>query len=435
MNIETYKYDVVILGGGAAGLAAAAALGYGSRKKLKAAIIEKEPKLGKKLLATGNGRCNLTNVNISSELYNADSRQFINDMLKVVSAEKLTEIFRSMGLLCRADSEGRVYPYSNRASSVLGVLTLWIQKNGIDVFCGTAADGVAALGGGYKIKCGDKQFIAKKLIMSTGGAVQPALGSDGSSYKFADMLGLKCTKVFPSLAPVKVNDKELKLLKGVRAKALVKLEADGRIEGSEYGEVQFNENNISGICVFQLSRMVNEYFSLKTVCGKRCAGIGLYIDLAPEYTREQIYEQMQIRSELFPKASVLELASGIVHERICEYIIKKCGIDPRAKLSEISKREKTKAAAMIKSLEFTPSERSDETAAQVTAGGISIGEVDKVFMSKKHNGLYVVGEALNADGKCGGCNLHFAFASGFISGRNAASAFGPNSARHSPHQK
>ncbi len=415
--METYKYDVVILGAGSAGLAAAYAVGRYSSKKIKIALIEKELKPGKKLLATGNGRCNLTNINMSSAYYNETAREFLDKLIERMNPQKLIDEFSSMGLLCRIDSEGRVYPYSNRATTVLDIFSLWIKKNGADVFCGTKANEVTAIGGGYKINCGDKMFIAKKLILSTGGAVQPNLGSDGSSYRFAKQIGLKCSNIFPSLVPISVSDKNIKILKGVRAKARVKLKADGKIIAEEYGEVQFNEKNISGICIFQLSRYVNEWFVNKTISGTRFNDILIEIDLIPEYSHNDILQIIDNRIKLFPGILAKEMTNGVVHEKLGEYITKKIGIRPETKLSEITSKEKHMTADMLKSLTFKPTSPSDLNAAQVTAGGIAIDEIDGTFQSKKYPGLYIIGEALDVDGKCGGYNLHFAFSSAITASR------------------
>ena len=400
MSDKILQYDIIIVGGGAAGLVAAVCCAKKLSGKIKIAVIEKEFKLGKKLLATGNGKCNMTNNNMSEEYYNNESRGFVKNIISKYSTNKITAFWEYIGLLCKADSFGRVYPYSGQASAVLDILIMNLEYYNVDIFCETDITSIIPEHNGYKLTAYKKTFTAQKVILGTGGKVQPSLGSNGSSYKFAADLGLKCTDVFPSLAPIPCNDKYLPLMKGVRTAAVVSLKADGKILCSEQGELQLNEKNISGICIFQLSRYVNEYYALNTINGTK-------------YNRRK---QM-------PTSKTEELMTGIINKKIGLYLAKKLNIDLNTKLYNLSDDNIESLARSVKECEFVPSGMSGINSAQVTAGGIVLSEIDKNMQSVKYNNLYIIGEALNVDGICGGYNLHWAFASGIIAGNAAANSY------------
>ncbi len=408
-------FDIIIIGGGASGLAAAAAFGRHSNG-LRAAVIEKEEKPGRKLLATGNGRCNLTNTDMSELHYNEASRPLIKSVLQRIDPNRLISMFASLGLYCRTDSEGRVYPYSNRALAVLDTLTMWLKKTNVTVLTGTSARSIVKTESGYKVVCENETFRAKKLIISTGGTVQKNLGSDGSSYRFADELKLSCESIYPSLAPVIVKDKELSLIKGVRSAAAVTAYVNGAPVKTEYGELQFNEKNISGICIFQLSRIVNEAFikgTQKNVC--------ITADLTPDIPFDELRQFVQKKCAALSDMPAEMIFTGILNEKLGVYIYKKANVQFKGRtLGELSSSELDALCKKAKCCKFTPDKPSEYNAAQVTAGGISVSGIDRNMQSKQHSGLYIIGEALDVDGDCGGYNLHFAFASGIIAGTHAA---------------
>lgn len=415
MSSKDILYDLVIVGGGAAGLAAGVA--YGRRMSgARVALIEKEQKPGRKLLATGNGRCNLTNINMSEDCYNETARAFVSGVLRRTTPLRLIKSFEELGLLCRSDDALRIYPYSNRASAVLDILMMWIEKTGVELICGAKVESITA-GGGFTVKTQDRVFRAKKLILASGGTVQKELGSDGSSYSFAKMLGLKCTPIFPSLAPVSVSDKALSSVKGVRAQAVVTALCGDKCLRSERGELQFNEKNISGICVFQLSRYVNEHFVNK----EKYKGIRISADLAPDLTEDEIFAFFVKKRRNLPEIPAGDLFVGFINKKLGVYLYKKAGIEHSGRtLGELTDKELRSLVNITKGCTFTPSAMSDYGSAQVTAGGISLDEVDRNMRVKKYDGLYIVGEALDADGICGGYNLHFAFATGITAGIHAA---------------
>ena len=423
MSDKILQYDIIIVGGGAAGLVAAVCCAKKLKGKIKIAVIEKEFKLGKKLLATGNGKCNMTNENMSEEYYNIDSREFVSNIISKYSTDKIIAFWNSLGLLCKADSFGRVYPYSGQASAVLDVLLMNLEYYGVDVFCETNITNVLPESSGYKLTAYKKIFTAQKVILATGGKVQPSLGSNGASYQFAAELGLKCTDVFPSLAPIPCNDKYLSLMKGVRTAATVSLNADGNIIHSEQGELQLNEKNISGICIFQLSRYVNEYFEFKTIDGIKYNHISIVADFMPDYSLSETENLLKKRRKQMPTLKTEDLMTGIINKKIGLYLAKNLNIELDSELYSLTDDDIEKIAVSVKSCEFVPSGMSGINSAQVTAGGIELSEIGKNMMSLKYKDLYIIGEALNVDGMCGGYNLHWAFANGIIAGNDAANSY------------
>ena len=420
MSEKNRNYDLIIVGGGAAGLAAAVAFGRRMGGNARAAVIEKEEKPGRKLLATGNGRCNLTNINMSEDFYNENARAFVRNILQRTTPERLIKSFEQLGLICRTDDAGRVYPYANQASAVLDILMMWIEKTGVEVICGEKVGSIVSAQG-YTVTTAEKIYHTKKLILASGGAVQKALGSDGSSYEFAKMLGLKCESVFPSLAPVIVTDKSLNIVKGVRAQAVVTACCSGKTLVSERGELQFNEKNISGICVFQLSRFVNEHFADK----EKYKGIYISADLAPDLTENKLFSILDNKRRDLPDTKADDVFVGIINKKLGLYLCKRSGIVCSGRtVGELTDKELKSLADITKNCSFTPLKMSEYGSAQVTAGGISVDETDRNMRVKKYDGLYAVGEALDVDGMCGGYNLHFAFASGIAAGTAAAKSGG-----------
>ena len=419
MYTQNNNFDVIIVGGGAGGLAAAVSCAKKLNKKnCRIAVLEKESKPCKKLLATGSGKCNLTNMNMSEKYYNLNAQSFIKPLLAKYSPQKLIKFWGSLGLLCTSDNCGRVYPNSGQALSVADTLLICLEMYNVRLFCDTPVNTVTKTKGGYIVGCTDKEYFCKKLILSAGGYVQPNLGSDGSGYALAKSLNLEYTPLFPSLAPVLCKDKLLPIAKGVRCNALVKCIADGNVIHTEKGELQFNEKNISGICVFQLSRYVNEYFALHTVRRKQCRKIEIQADLMPDNTYEEILSMLSLRRRLYPDSKCSDILCGLLNKKLSRYLCLKLDINENSSAGELSDEVLSGLALYVKKCTFIPSAPSLKENAQVTAGGISLDEITKNLECRKHKGLYITGELLDVDGMCGGYNLHWAFISGIIVGQN-----------------
>ncbi|MCR5636777.1 MAG: aminoacetone oxidase family FAD-binding enzyme [Clostridiales bacterium] len=404
-------FDVAIVGGGASGLCAAAYISkYG--KGVSFVVIEKENRVGKRILSTGNGRCNMTNEHLSADNYRTDDCLLINKLLERYGTKKLEDEFYSFGLLTKADSAGRVYPYSEQASAVLDVLRKYSSGNEL---VEKKAMSVKKNGSAFAVECSDGSVInAKRIILACGGCVSTKLGADGSGYKIVSKLGHTVTKCLPSLAPVFVNSPYLTSLKGIRAHCRVSLYKGNKLIKSEDGELQFADNALSGICVFQLSPYVNEMLS------KGDKDITISVDLMPEYTKEQIKNILKSKISLCENSTLDELFTGVLNKRIGQALLKSSNTLPFSReIGTLSESEISKIAKTVKSFCFIPSKISDKEKAQVTHGGVTCGEIDPNTMeSRLQKGVYIVGELLNTDGDCGGYNLHFAFSSGFLAAKS-----------------
>ena len=393
-----------VIGGGAAGMMCAIRAAEKDTTK-RIVILEKADRVGKKLLVTGNGRCNLSHLGARSESYHGDgSDALINILYENYNCNTVLTYFHRLGLLTIADGEGRVYPLSRQASSVLDVLRKRMAELGISELCGTDIQTVRQTAAGYEIITADGCIRAGKLVIATGGRNDYA-GRESGSGDIPRMLGLSGTATTPSLSPVKVQGDILRSLKGVRAEAQADLLQNGRVVKSERGEVQFADNALSGICIFNLSRAAN------------LGGYDISLNLLPDCAEEEIRGEITARVRRNANAPANEIFTGMFHKNIGLALLKECGIKPAVLCRDISDKEIRRLCVQLTDWRFRCEKSRDFRKAQVTAGGVRLAEIDpRTFEAKRHRGLYVIGEALDIDGDCGGYNLQFAFASGMCAG-------------------
>lgn len=409
------KYTAAVIGGGAAGMAAAIAcsekLGKGST-----VIIEKQARIGRKLLATGNGRCNIGNNRLSEANYHGD-KKIISSVLSYYTLNKEKRFLADLGLILRADNEGRLYPYSNRASTVLDCFRYRLSQNGVIELCDFNTVSIKKENDFFRISSGGDTVFAKYVIISTGSPSSPSLGSDESGYRLLESLGLKKNTLFPSLSPVICKEKT-KSLKGVRAKGKASVVADEKIISSRIGEIQFTENGLSGICIFDLSRQVNEYLKKGVISGSIYSNVKISIDLMPEYNESDLIGYLRKCRSFFAQRDSVEFLSAIFDKKLSAYVCSYSGIDNK-KCRSITENEIKIIAWLVKNLEFTPEKISGYNNSQVCAGGYDSGIVfPETLMCKKIRNLFICGELLDVDGDCGGYNLHFAIGSGLLAAKS-----------------
>lgn len=400
-------FDVAVIGGGAGGLFFTA-LGSQIRKDLSFAVIEKNQRVGKKLLATGNGRCNLTNIYANKENYHSSFAPFVEDVLNVCPAEKVLDIFKSMGLLTRADDFGRVYPKTNQASSVLDVLRFNCEKDNVTFFCENKVLSVANNKGKFTITTDKEIFTTDKVIFATGGAAAPKVGGDRSGCDILRSLGHSITKLSPALCPVLVDNQHLKSLKGIRVQGDVSLLENSKEIATESGEIQLTENALSGICVFNLSQYI-----------EKGGNYTLRLKLMKESSFSEIIEILSNNRRVFANLEAENLFTGIFHKRIAQALLKIAKISLDKKVYDINDKELKSLARLINGFDFEVSGLGDFHSAQVTKGGVKGDEVNpRTMESKKIKGLYIIGETLDCNGDCGGYNLQFAFATAYLAAQN-----------------
>lgn len=393
-----------VIGGGSGGMMCAVRAAERHPNE-KIVILEKADRVGKKLLVTGNGRCNLSHIGADAESYHGEgSTDLINILIKKYNSDAVLRCFHTFGLLTHADHEGRVYPLSNQASSVLDVLRKRLAELSVDMYCGEEIQSIQKTAEGYEIVTADRRIFARKAVIAVGGRNDHA-GRESGSRELLRSLGVGMTKVSPSLSPVKVNNDLLRSLKGIRAQAEVRLIKNHQVVKSERGEVQFAENALSGICIFDLSREANK------------GGCEISVNLLPDLSPDRLYSEIEGRLQRDADASVSDIFIGMFHKNLGLAILKSSGVRPSALCKDISEKEIKSLSRHIADWRFSCEENRDFKKAQVTAGGVKLSEIDAhTFMCKRHKGLYIIGEALDIDGDCGGYNLQFAFASGMCAG-------------------
>lgn len=420
-NKKSSYADIIVLGGGAAGMMAAIQAKTAA-PKADILILEKNPRLGKKLLMTGNGRCNLSNLQADSSYYHGSDKNAIQQVLQQFPPKETIDFFAGLGLFCRAEDDCRIYPRNGQASSVLDCLRLNIAHLGIESIYETVVSKVSRQDDGFLLESKTAAWHGTALIISGGGKAAAKTGSDGSALALLTALGQPCTEVFPALGPISVSEAFMPALKGVRAAGKVTLLLDDKPYSSEEGEIQFTEQALSGICVFDLSREVNEFFTLHSVAGKSYQSIALSLDLLPDITAAQLLGQLQTLQESHGHLDLQHFLAGLLHKRIAAQLLKSCTALPlNTPASELSPQMLDKLCCAIKDWRFTPTNAGSFATAQATAGGALLSGFElSSLQSKLLPGLFAAGEVLDVDGRCGGFNLQWAWSSGTVAGRAAA---------------
>ena len=413
--MERIKVKVAIIGGGASGLAAA----IGCARKLGGSstiILEKQHKTGRKLLATGNGRCNITNSNVSPSHYHG-SREMIDSVLSYFGAEDMKSFMLSLGVLLREESEGRIYPFSNQASTILDAMRNECERLDVRELCDIKISSVKRENGRYVISAESLTVLADNVIFASGSQASPSLGADKSGYELLGALGLSHNELFPALSPVFTKNPD-KSLKGIRAKGTVTLLADNKKLMQKDGEIQFTENGISGICVFELSRSINEFFALGTAEGKKCSTLAVSADLMSGLSFDELCEYLEKCRKLYRNAKACEILSGGLNRRLSYAAVSRCGLMEKS-CRELTRQDIKRLAGCVKGFLFVPVKHDAFKSAQVSAGGFGSDVIDPMtLMSKKHKGVFVCGELLDVDGDCGGYNLHFALGSALLASKS-----------------
>jgi len=399
--------DIIIIGGGASGLAAAVSAKL-AMPSADVTVCEKLDRVGKKILSTGNGRCNLSNRNISAENYHGS----VNAMPVIENSPSAEEFFADMGVLVTADESGRIYPHSNAASTVLNALRMKMNAIGVKEECGFEVCGIEKLPEGYSIIASDgRKLSAKRLIIAAGSYAAPSAGTDGSIMRLFREKSYSTAKVFPAVAPLRVSPEDVKGLKGVRAKCRITAISGGKNLRSEYGEIQFTENSLSGICVFNMAYLFGEYGSNLTISA----------DLAPDLTREQLSAYLHDIIRQRSDEKLEELLTGMFQKNLAVYLVKKAFRFPLTdKIASLEKGSADILANLIKDCRFTITGTAPWQNAQSTLGGISASEITPQLESKRDRGLFFCGEILDTAGDCGGYNLQWAWSSGYTAGTNCA---------------
>lgn len=405
---------IVIIGGGASGLIAGIAA---ARNGAQVTILEQLNRVGKKILATGNGRCNLTNVHTNINHFHGGNPKFIYGALGQFDAQQTMDFFEFLGIHCKIEEGGKVYPSSDQASSVLDVLRYEVEKLGVIEQCEAEVIKIQKTVNDFRVILKNGEGIqADRVIVATGGMASPQLGSTGGGYQLLEALGHSLVVPFPALVQLKLKSNFLKQLSGVKfiGEATVGISDQPlRIEG---GEILFTDYGISGPPILQLSRKAGEQLIIKK-------NPWLKLDLFPQFTREQLKELIQLRVAYQPEKPLDFSFIGLLNKKLIPVLLKEAGIDsPTKAATTIKKQEIDRLISILKEWTFEITDTQPWKQAQVTAGGIDVKDVHpKTLESKLVQGLYIVGEVLDIDADCGGFNLQWAWSSGYVAGDHASS--------------
>lgn len=386
-------------------------------------IYEGNDRLGKKLLATGNGKCNLGNRKLSADEYHGDSPKLIRQCLERFGAEDTIAFFEGLGLMVK-DKNGYLYPVSEQASSVLDVLRLAVERLHITVVYGAKINSLKAQKDGcYQVGWTGGTAVHDAVIIACGSKASPKTGSDGSGYRLAAQLGIRVVPVVPALVQLKCAEDYCKAIAGVRTDALIHIWNGSKKVTEERGELQLVEYGISGIPVFQLSGLVNQLLqrqaSQEAKKNQLCAEIDFLPQLSLEDWKAFAGKRLKAAGKKSPM-TVEEFFTGLLHKKLMTLFIRLAGLKTNMLLSEAEPERLWEVFRLCKSfsLHITGSNSYDN--AQICAGGVSLKEVTDQLESVSHKGLYFAGEVLHVDGRCGGYNLQWAWTSGYIAGKAAA---------------
>ena len=385
------------------------------RQNAKANVIIFEHKdiPGKKILSTGNGRCNLTNEYMETSCFRSDCPEKLAPVLERFGANDTIRFFEDLGILTKSRN-GYIYPRSDQASAVLDVLRMELKKLGIEVILNTHVKDIASTKKGFRIFTDNKNYLADKVILSTGSKAAKVLGSDGSGYNLAKTFGHKLVPVVPALVQLKVKDFPFTKASGVRADACVKAIIDGQETASDTGELQITAYGISGIPVFQISRYI-----ARALYEKKKALV--CVDFIPQMEKDELFSFFQNRKGLMKHVDAGEFLIGIFNQKLIPRLLELSGIRMNTKVDTLTIEQLKKLAKQCKETMLTITDTNGFDNAQICAGGVSLDDINIDTMeSYNQKGLYIIGELLDADGICGGYNLQWAWATGMIAGQSAA---------------
>ena len=404
-------YDIAIIGGGASGFAAAVSAKETAPDK-SVIVLEKMFRSGKKLAATGNGKCNLSNEHISAKNYHGS----FNAMEIISKTPDAVTYFRdTYGILCMTGSEGRtggIYPRSNSANTVLSAIRLTMENLGIEERCDFEVTEIKPIKVGYKLLSKHGEVECRRIIIACGGYAGPAFGTDGGMMRYLKDKGYKTAKICPAVAPLRVAPESIKGLKGIRIRGEISAYSGDKLLRTETGEIQFNENNISGICVFNLAYLFQQYE------GKMTLSANFYPNISDEELFDYLSDNIRRNRAEQP---IEELLTGIFIRNLAIFLVKRTLDRPLSdKIKTLKDGELRKIVKSIKRCNFEVTGCSPWQNAQVTMGGITSGCVDEKLCSRLEKGVYFCGEILDVAGDCGGYNLQWAWSSGIWAGRNCA---------------
>ena len=410
MKADKLKCGCAVVGGGAAGMMAAlTAAGHG----VNVILIEHTKRLGSKLLQTGNGKCNFTNLDMGKEHFQNEDREFVGKVLESFRVSDTLEFFKGIGIYSRQRG-GYVYPNSETAASLQDALRAEVERSGVIVYTECQVELIKRERGGFVLETNRGRINADTLILATGSKAAPKTGSDGSGYILAKSLSHSIVKPLPALVQLTSDNRQCKVMAGVRSTGCVTIYADGKKLAEDLGEIQYTEYGISGIPVFQVSR-----YAVKAKDRKK--EVLAVVDMLPEFSEEELREDIRKRLEKEGNKDIVSFFAGLLNKKLVQGVVKSVGADMNMTAAQAGEKKLCRLVREMKEYSFDITGSRSYEYAQVCQGGVKLSEVNPETMeSRLCKGLYFAGELLDVDGKCGGYNLQWAWSSGYLAGKSAA---------------
>ena len=403
------KTEIAVIGGGASGMIVAIT----ARKSGKEVVVlERKDRILKKVLITGNGRCNITNVNANISNYFGKNISSVENILNSFNPQDTMDFFNGLGIICNEENRGKVYPLSGQASSVVDALRFEAERLGVRIETEFYVRKIEKEGFKFKIYSEERKKIeAGRVIIAAGGQSYPELGSNGSGFELAKELGHSVTRLSPSIVQLKTEKNQVKGLQGIKTDAAVTAYGDNKKICTYDGELLFTDYGISGNVVFNISFVMPLYKNVE-----------FEIDFMEKFDYNELYEILKERKKMMSHLTMENYFNGMINKKLGQFLSKVSGIEKLSKpVKDLNDSEIRKLCTVLKKYRIKILDTTGFKNAQVTAGGVSLDEVNsETLESKIVKGLYFSGEVLDVYGECGGFNLQWAWASGYIAGKNAA---------------
>ena len=403
------KTEIAVIGGGASGMIAAIT----ARKSGKEVVVlERKDRILKKVLITGNGRCNITNVNANISNYFGKNISSVENILNSFNPQDTMDFFNGLGIMCNEENRGKVYPLSGQASSVVDALRFEAERLGVRIETEFYVRKIEKEGFKFKIYSEERKKIeAGRVIIAAGGQSYPELGSNGSGFELAKELGHSVTRLSPSIVQLKTEKNQVKGLQGIKTDVAVTAYGDNKKICTYDGELLFTDYGISGNVVFNISFVMPLYKNVE-----------FEIDFMEKFDYNELYEILKERKKMMSHLTMENYFNGMINKKLGQFLSKVSGIEKLSKpVKDLNDSEIRKLCTVLKKYRIKILDTTGFRNAQVTAGGVSLDEVNsETLESRIVKGLYFSGEVLDVYGECGGFNLQWAWASGYIAGKNAA---------------
>lgn len=400
------KYQTIVIGGGAAGLIAAISA---ARSKYKVLVIERNESVGRKILITGNERCNLTNTNTAPNKYFGENTKCLHNIFNRFSYNDTIKFFEELGVHLKTEKDGRVYPITDNAATILDTLVNETKRLKIKINLNERVLNLTPIESGWKTITNKNSYWSKSVILATGGRSYPQLGSTGDGFDIAQKLGHRIIEPRPALVPLELEGNWFKELQGVKVNVQITLKVQGKTITRQTGEMLFTHFGISGPVVLDLSRLIIEYL---------CKPDSIVsVNFLPGYNSNELSQYLNSVWLNQPRKTLVNSLTSLLPKKLVSVLLYEMKIEDTKKVNQLTKKDKQLLTERLSNCQLEVKSPRSFDESMVTAGGVSMNEINiRTMESLKAKGLYLAGEVLDIDGKSGGYNLQFAWSTGYLAG-------------------